>query len=529
MFMVKVIRNKSLYLLILAELLLPASNAFADGNTTDFSITVNPSLSLSVSSGTVSFEITPTQAGSYNSATFNVYSSTNNVTGYTLTMSTNKVNLESNTVNPNTGANPTIPTITETQAGITAAQFEASTDSNILNHYGVSIAGANYNAMKASSQVKRTTENNTSQDTTAIALASKLDLLTVPGIYSTTLNFSLVANPIDPVQPYPVDPCISNPNCDATSGVTLQRAYELAYTAAHKGMYEEITPGSNTYQYINSWNGVQYQGNGRDVRFLIQDMTPEICAAATAINSEALVLDIRDQKSYWIAKLADGNCWMTQNLDLDLVTDGSITYSPSNTDIPTGGNWVPDIATNTTAEYWDCDGYCFSEPTSYDPGDLCWNGVVDDSFGTGLEDGTASCAQSGSHYHIGNYYNWPAAVAMNDSSSYTAQNTDVGQSICPAGWRLPAYNGNKSFGNLVSELDLPSGSGNDIVLAPVYFVYAGYSLGSGAGNFSSAGYYWLSGVSDQWYAYDYGYTAYGSGGEAASERYLGSSIRCIAR
>ena len=73
---------------------------FADG-TTDFSITVNPSLNLSVSSNNVSFAITPSKNGAYNSANFSVYSSTNNSTGYTLTMSTNSVNLKSSTINVN--------------------------------------------------------------------------------------------------------------------------------------------------------------------------------------------------------------------------------------------------------------------------------------------------------------------------------------------------------------------------------------------------------------------------------------------
>ncbi len=41
------------------------------------------------------------------------------------------------------------------------------------------------------------------------------------------------------------------------------------------------------------------------------------------------------------------------------------------------------------------------------------------------------------HNHLGNYYNWTAAVAMNDSSSYTTDQQDVNQSICPVNWTLP--------------------------------------------------------------------------------------------
>ena len=273
--MVKVIQNKkNIYrFLILVGLLFPVSNAFADGNTTDFSITVNPSVSLSVSSASVNFEITPTMQGAYNSANFTVTSATNNVYGYTLTMSTNNVNLTSNTVNPNTGTNPTIPTLTETQDGITAAQFEASTDSNVLNHYGVAIGANNYNAMKANSIIKRTAENNATADSTTVNLASKLDLLTVPGTYSTALNFQIVANP-------------------------LPGGLEEAYQNAGK-----------TKRTIN---GKQY--------YAMQDMTSTICSNVTVEDDQIQVYDNRDNKIYWIAKLKDGHCWMTQNLDHDIVT-----------------------------------------------------------------------------------------------------------------------------------------------------------------------------------------------------------------
>ncbi|MBR2840090.1 hypothetical protein IKE82_02055 [Candidatus Saccharibacteria bacterium] len=41
------------------------------------------------------------------------------------------------------------------------------------------------------------------------------------------------------------------------------------------------------------------------------------------------------------------------------------------------------------------------------------------------------------HYHVGNYYNWSAAVASNDTSSITTDLTVMPDSICPKGWRLP--------------------------------------------------------------------------------------------
>ena len=46
----------------------------------------------------------------------------------------------------------------------------------------------------------------------------------------------------------------------------------------------------------------------------MQEMTAEICQASTENETKRLT-DTRDGKKYWVTKLADGNCWMTQNLD----------------------------------------------------------------------------------------------------------------------------------------------------------------------------------------------------------------------
>ena len=81
-------------------------------------------------------------------------------------------------------------------------------------------------------------------------------------------------------------------------------------------------------------------------------MTTRLCQTTEA-PSELQVIDIRDDKVYWIAKLADGNCWMTQNLDLDLTSnpeaDNYIVLTSENTD----------LNDTTSAAYQD--GYTVSE------------------------------------------------------------------------------------------------------------------------------------------------------------------------
>ena len=160
--------------------------------------------------------------------------------------------------------------------------------------------------------------------------------------------------------------------------------------------------------------------------------------AAMPEGKQYILKDFRDKKPYYISKLADGNVWMTQNLDLDLKDD--VTLTPEDTDV--SANWTPLRSTinftGTTIDGWQDDKYT---PYSANPGDIYYytsgtdeNDIKYNSLAECEDvhnDGTCQ------HYHAGNYYNWSAAVASNDTSGITTQYENAPDSICPAGWRLP--------------------------------------------------------------------------------------------
>ena len=243
-------------------------------------------------------------------------------------------------------------------------------------------------------------------------------------------------------------------------------------------------------------------------------------------NTEYILKDSRDEKKYYIAKLPDGNVWMTQNLDHDI--NSSYNYNSTNTDVP--ANWS-DTLTSTYATGTTTWNDSKTTPESYDPGDRCWNGALDPNYSTNLDTGTTACSSittTPDHYHIGNYYNWTASVAMQNSSSYTADNTDVNQSICPAGWMLPKKTGSGSFYDLVNGRYTAGTSGN-IQSSPVYFVYGGHWTGSSS-YVSSYGFYWSSVVR----ASDLSYYLYFSVDGRLYPRYgdnrgFGLLVRCLAR
>ena len=250
--------------------------------------------------------------------------------------------------------------------------------------------------------------------------------------------------------------------------------------------------------------------------YQMQDMTGDICSAVEIEEDEIQLIDNRDNKVYWVAKLKDGNCWMTQNLDHDIVTNTDF-YTYNNTDIGhgpttnTSATWTAARATYATTATQTSEwciggnsdtqyGYyrCINQtPESYDPGNLYWNGTIT-NYLLNWNDYSNSCDYSASvpvcdqslnpinsftsstsnteQYHLGNYYNWAAAIATNNTNIYIA-NELVEQSICPAGWTLPRVGtGEDSFGALWAEYGFSNGAFsnlNDLIGSPMYFVLSG--------------------------------------------------------
>ena len=299
--------------------------------------------------------------------------------------------------------------------------------------------------------------------------------------------------------------------------------------------------------------------------------------------------DSRDNKTYWVTKLGDGNIWMSQNLDLDIArkyyyhADTDIGYEDSST------SWYPQYATSNVYNYsgnyitaWNFNNSNY--PISLNPGTSASTNWYWDSgqWSSGNYDGynylkgqtggmfnMSPYASNGTHGHVGNYYSWAAAVATNNASQYShLQNAP--NSICPAGWRLPKYNASlsPSGSSDYTELDQavqsiwdgyyghgnqPDGANSDVDMyltgAPFYFPRAGqigkytdpnthttydYGVLESAGTLGSG--YWsatsyiISGYMDT-AVYDwYWWGNYAQGGpEFSYGRGTGMSVRCLAR
>ena len=328
-------------------------------------------------------------------------------------------------------------------------------------------------------------------------------------------------------------------------------------------------------------------GTSTDV-VCMQDITStnKFSVLASMTNeTQYTLIDKRDEKEYKIAKLADGKVWMTQNLDLDL--DSNTTYTNEDTDLGWNAStntyqtasWTPSRSTyGATSDQihewcqggtWNTeDGYCENNntPESYDPGNLYWDEATSDysdwdgyystcdfstsiPYCTGTSPLSTYTAVSGTpQYHLGNYYNWPAAIASNNASIYGVYNENTGeyenlethQSICPAGWTLPYafYNNNTDqnegdFADLWTEYGWTDNDGfNDISTiwsAPLYFTPAGGFYGY-LGDVGGGGGFWSSVAGNDSDALGAGLGVGGYANPANyGNRYFGDSVRCLLR
>lgn len=501
--------------------------------------TFNSTLSLTLDTADIYIEsLAPGTVSDSNIITVNV--TTNNKLGYTLTSTVGNATYNNRNLNLS-GSNNNFASV---NYGANVASSANLADNTWGYSYSVNngtnwVAGsagataAGYSGLPLYTDTTNITTLRTrlgptgvNGDDTKFKIAARASSAQAAGDYKNVINFNVVAEP---------------------EPMTLA----AALAAAGKGMF----------------NGY----------YVMQDMTPQICANAEEVDemSALQMIDIRDNKIYWVTKLRDGHCWMTQNLDLDLNVD--TTYTHANTDLGWGSDtatmsWKPNrstIAWNGSA----FSGWANNNTAQYsaDPGDYYYAGysgtgavlpsttvnyltATPNANGDIVNNGQVyfsthpSRVHGGTHEHVGNYYNWSAAVAMNDTSGYTSSTYgDVSlnpqNSICPAGWRLPTItNAAPNYANDGSKNEtarlayiyngnvLVSGSSANLEAAPLYFVRGGRVYSSALVASAEIANYWSSTINSDSIAYYFHFNAEGvhSAGNNGY-RSNGRSVRCLAR
>ena len=314
--------------------------------------------------------------------------------------------------------------------------------------------------------------------------------------------------------------------------------------------------------WIKSQGSIQDQSK---VASVCNSLTTAPTDGTANLTSVSALTDQRDSNTYAIAKLADGKCWMIENLRLESTNSDN-----------TAGALAQGYGTSTT--YGNFAGLADAESTgftsTYSANSLYSNDGSNNTINIGTSnypayrmprynnwnnqstsanrpqnpttnDATNSTTNAGMHSY-GNYYTWHAAIADTTSYSRGDHNTT---SICPTGWQLPlgyistgditqgaADTANKVGG--FSYLDRKmggTGAGQSTTAASLHwrtfpnnFLYSGDFSGSSALNRGSNGGYWSSTA-------DYGLNSYVLSldsfnvrpGTHIVSKYYGFSIRCV--
>lgn len=268
----------------------------------------------------------------------------------------------------------------------------------------------------------------------------------------------------------------------------------------------------------------------------MQDMTTDICRATTTPSASATGTDVDGTHAgdatyvpettlidtrgggvdgsgkYLIRKLADGNCWMSQNLELDILGDGQevtnyktssvsagsethvavtadnyfgtevtegLVFTANDTDLNSTSIWTPEYFKKTyvdtgiapyakvyatmsntfvsdggaaTAAYgWANNGMDGMRSYNYASSNAGWVYVTEADATKMDANGnyTFDDSTTGQPYaRRGNLYNWTAAT-LGSSLKLTKDGDEAEDSICPRGWQLPNNTGERSFERLL--------------------------------------------------------------------------------
>ena len=273
--------------------------------------------------------------------------------------------------------------------------------------------------------------------------------------------------------------------------------------------------------------------------YRMQDMTSAICdsvvigsPATTGDIAKNTLIDTRNNKTYLVAKYADGHCWMRENLNLPFTETDGIINSITAYDFSTGNtfDYTPDNATQTETDTpWVEDASDGARSFKRDE-DLCIGGMdIATSGGIG-----ATCDANRPYERIGVLYNWAAATAQKASDRPQDKTTEVSTSICPKGWRLPSNDGNYSFSVLMGSYSLPTTNQNQgysgQLQNPLNYNRPGlYHRSNGAlGHRGTYGHFWSSVGYSSAYAHSLGFDSsyfYPQDGYPKGD---GLSVRCVA-
>ena len=429
--------------------------------------------------------------GNFTSESQTITISTTNPTGYKVNLSTTEttsalINVADSSI--------TIPTITlpRGKTSIPAA--------DITYGYGYSVDdGANYSPIPNPDSYKEIFGHNAAgENTHNLTFGVKTNTNTAEGTYSNTLVITAVANPPEHVYDlvYDGNGADAGDMSSAThSNVRVNNTVQLippdysktGYSFAGWSLVPEVDPNNpgttpiyGPSEIISAPSFAEYgfvEDNVYKIKLYAIWIEPDTLlqnwtgCGNLSIGEVVSLTDFRDKNAYTVAKLADGNCWLTENLRLD---PSAVKISGANTNSPTA-SFVTSVQSSVST-----NNMCGNNDVS------CLDSIQYNTNSTNrnLTPSYDTSDATSSWYSYGTYFNWFTATAGNGTYNKTSGN--MPGDICPAGWRLPIGGNNSgeyvnlslALGGLNKEMNnSTTPTGNEMIAKllayPYNYVYSG--------------------------------------------------------
>ena len=338
-----------------------------------------------------------------------------------------------------------------------------------VNHWGYKLSTATNYLPFATSNELDVTNAPTNSKTSIVNFAAKADLSKPAGTYKLAIDFTAVANPLP------------------------------AHTIADGG-------------------------NMQDISSLAEGGCPDTLTTGQAYT----LTDSRDNTSYKVARLADGKCWMLDNLRLDLGNSAVLanTTADNTNASATSLNYMKNGGGTTSDQYPTAkinnEAWTSSSQNYYSI-------PMTVSSGNGWDKDTTVTSYGSGSGKIGVYYNYCAASAGsycygNGTSSGSASGNAT-EDICPAGWRMPTGGSSSEYQVLYAAYSSNATNFRNALSTPL----SGYFDYGSAGSQGSYGYFWSSTRSNDSNMYDLRVGSSGVGPQNVDSRFSGGSVRCLLR
>ena len=257
-----------------------------------------------------------------------------------------------------------------------------------------------------------------------------------------------------------------------------------------------------------------------------QDLDKNICRTV-AMGQNSTVKDIRDNNTYMIGRLKDGNCWMLDNLALDptnATTAANMNASNTNATAAAISNLLNGGSSTT--------GWSSIAVADLDSGFTSYTAPMINNASKDTLVTSYGPASTNGQSRVGIYYNYCAASAgtycYEDEQGVDVPRTliDAPQDLCPANWRMPTGGGPGEYYALAQKYGSDATNTNSLqynLSTPLSGVY-NYSS---AGYQDSRGYWWSStyyGANDM---YQLAVASTNVNLFAQGGRRYGSSMRCL--